>query len=159
MMVGILSIGKPNPIAIIHDRRYDKKQQKYIVSDDSFDIYVEMTVASGKQVIVPISVTNTKMNDKTVLLLMINSIHGKSEAINRLIYALQNDSNSNYTLFYVNKQKTTNLLKAVALTLPQGNISIPSGFIHKLTDSGSPVKNSFMMVGNLSIGKLIIIIQ
>ena len=35
-------------------------------------------------------------------------------------------------------------MKAVALTLPQGNISIPSGFIHKLTDSGSPVKNKFI---------------
>ena len=61
----------------------------------------------------------------------------------RLIYALRNDSNSNNTLFYVNKEKTTNLLKAVALTLPQGNISIPSGFIRKVTDSGSPVKNKF----------------
>ena len=34
-------------------------------------------------------------------------------------------------------------MKGAALTLPQGSISIPSGFIRKVTDSGSPVKNKF----------------
>ena len=138
-----------NPIAIIHDRRYNKNLQKYVVSDDSFDIYVEMTVASGKQVVVPISVTNTEMNKKTVLSLMINSVHGKTDAIDRLIYALQNDSDTNNTLFYVNKGKTTNILKGAALTHPQGSISIPSGFTHKVTDSGSPVKNKFSNINSI----------
>ena len=132
-----------NPIAIIHERKYDKNTQKYIVSADTIDILVEMTVKSGKQVIVPISVSNEKMNGKFITSLKLKSVHGNSNAINRLVYALQNDTKQENMLFYVNKQKTINVLQSVLPKLYRNNTLIPDGSIHKVTDSGSPVKNKF----------------
>ena len=48
----------------------------------------------------------------------------------------------------MDKQKTIKVLGSKGLKLYQANNQIPDGLVHKVTDSGSPVKNKFINVNN-----------
>lgn len=58
------------------------------------------------------------------------------------MYAIENDSKENVCVFYINKSKTTNILREARRTTPSDLQNI-DGYVHSINDDGSPVKNAF----------------
>ncbi len=128
------------PVIVTASMEWDEDNKKYNIAKDSFEVYVDMTSSSGKQVIVPFMVVSTQMNNKDVIALMAKTVHGNSYSRKKILAALKQNSSRNKTLFYVDKGKTTRILTGNVSTLRGNNITIPDGLINKLTDEGSPVK-------------------
>lgn len=124
-----------DPVAIIQDRQlWQKKATEY-----SVDVIIAMEI-NGKKTLVPINV-NSKghINAKEIDSNRVQTVHGNQDTLQRLINALNEDSEDNIAVFYINKEKATDFL------WPTGNLISSSaqtldGFIHSVTDKGSHVK-------------------
>ena len=126
-----------DPVAIIVDRR--QVRGKWTVQESTIDILVEMEI-NGKQALVPIRMNgNSVRNGVQIDANVIASIHGNRDTLDRLDYALRNDSDDNVMVFYANKKKTTAVLRKAGYTIT-GWPNISDGFIHSISDPGSPVK-------------------
>ena len=99
-----------------------------------------MTVASGKQVICAVQIGgNGHVNGLRIDTNKVATVHGNSDSITRLTDAINEEQKGTVTVFYVNKAKTTKVLQRTGNPIP-GGLSNLDGFIHSITDSGSPVK-------------------
>ena len=126
-----------DPVAIIVDRR--EVRGKWTIQENTIDILVEMEI-NGKQALVPIRLNgNARQNGALIDANVVASVHGNKDAIDRLDYALRNDRDDNVLVFYVNKKKTTAVLRKAGYPIT-GVPNISDGFIHSITDAGSPVK-------------------
>lgn len=125
------------PVAIIADRRL--QNNKWTVSGHVVDVLVEMEI-NGKRTLVPLKVDGKgRQNDTTIDSISISSVHGNRDALDRLEYALNNDSDSNILAFFVDKNKATSVLRRAGYTIT-GWPNIDDGFNHSITDPNSPVK-------------------
>lgn len=125
-----------DPIAII----YDKRTGKANASESNIDVLVEMTVASGKQVICAVQIGgNGHVNGLRIDTNKVATVHGNSDSITRLTDAINEEQKGTVAVFYVNKVKTTKVLQSAGNPIPRG-LSNLDGFIHSITDPGSPVK-------------------
>ena len=86
-----------------------------------------------------------QMNKERVDANAITSIHERSNAVNQILNAITNDSDTSNLLFYVDKEKTVDLLNASGVQFPGGK-TVPNGFVHSIHDNGSPVKGKFQSV-------------
>lgn len=86
-----------------------------------------------------------QMNKERVDANAITSIHERSNAVNQILNAITNDSDTSNLLFYVDKEKTVDLLNASGVQFPGGK-TVPNGFVHSIHDNGSPVKGKFRNV-------------
>jgi len=66
------------------------------------------------------------------------TVHGNTDAVTRLMDAIQEDSVGN-VVFYINKEKTIKVIQSAGNPIPRG-LSNLDGFVHSITDPGSPVK-------------------
>ena len=124
-----------DPVAIIQDRQlWQKKATAY-----SIDVIVEMEI-NGKKTLVPINVNSKgRINSEEIDSNRVQTVHGNEDTVQRLINALNEDSDDNIAVFYINKEKASEFLR------PTGNPISSSaqkldGFIHSVTDKGSNVK-------------------
>ena len=125
-----------DPIAVIQDKRTGKAN----ASESTIDVLVEMTVASGKQVLAAVQVGgNGRINGIRIDTNKVATVHGNADSIYRLIDAINENEKGNVTVFYINNDKTTKVLQRTGNPIPSG-LSNLDGFIHSINDSGSPVK-------------------
>ena len=126
-----------NPVAIIVDRR--RVRNKWTVSESAIDVLVEMNI-NGKDTLVPVQVSgNAKQNGDTIDAVSVSSIHGNKDVLQRLWYAVSNDTRENIQVFYANKIKTTAYLRTAGYPITSGP-NISDGVNHSITELGSPVK-------------------
>lgn len=131
-----------DPIAIIHDKRIGKAK----ASESTIDVLVEMTVASGKEVIAAVQINgNGRLNGIRVDTNKVATVHGNSDAVARLVDAINENEKGSVALFYINNDKTTKVLQRTGNPIPSG-LSDLDGFIHSIFDPGSPVKVRFSSV-------------
>ena len=125
-----------DPIAII----WDKRKGKANPSESTIDVIVEMTAVSGKRVLVAIQVGGKGVvNSNTLDSNKVSTVHGNDDVLYRLSEAIDMHNNGMTSLFYINKDKTTNVFRSAGNPIPRGLNAI-DGFIHSITDPGSPVK-------------------
>lgn len=125
-----------DPVAII----YDKRTGKANASESTIDVIVEMTVASGKQVLAAVQVNGSgHINGIRVDANKVSTVHGNTDTVTRLIDAINDHTSGNVSVFYLNNDKTTKVLQSTGNPIPSG-LSDLDGFIHSITDTGSPVK-------------------
>lgn len=123
-----------DPIAIIHDKRDGKA-----VSPSNVDVLVEMTAASGKQVIAAVQVGGDgHINGLRIDANKVATVHGNKDSITRLIDAINANEAGEVAVFFMNKEKTTKVLKSAGNPIPRG-LSNLDGYIHSISDPGSPV--------------------
>ena len=124
-----------DPVAIIQDKQLWKDK----ASEHVVDVLVTMKI-NGKDVLVPIRVGGrTNLNNEPYDSNVLTTIHGDKDTVERLINAINEDSNDNYSLYYLNKEKAKDIIQSGGNPIPTA-IKKYNGFIHKLTDSNSPVK-------------------
>lgn len=125
-----------DPVAIIHDKRTGKAY----ASESVIDVIVEMTAASGKQVLAAIQVgSNSTLDGNRVDANKVSTVHGNSDAIDRLVSAIQAEKSKEIAVFYIDKKRTTKALQRAGNPIP-GQLSDLDGYIHSITEPGSPVK-------------------
>lgn len=125
-----------DPVAII----YDKRTGKAVASESNIDVLVEMAVASGKQVLAAVQVNGSgHINGIRVDANKVATVHGNTDSVTRLVDAINENQKGNVAVFYLNNDKTTKVLQSTGNPIPSG-LSNLDGFIHSITDPGSPVK-------------------
>ena len=125
-----------DPVAII----YDKRTGKASASESTIDVIVEMTVASGKQVLAAVQINGSgHINGIRIDTNKVATVHGNTDSITRLVDAINENQKGNVALFYLNNDKTTKALQSTGNPIPSG-LSNLDGFIHSITDPASPVK-------------------
>lgn len=125
-----------DPVAII----YDKRTGKASASESNIDVLVEMTVASGKQVLAAVQINGSgHINGIRIDSNKVATVHGNTDSVARLIDAINENQKGNVAVFYLNNDKTTKVLQSTGNPIPSG-LSNLDGFIHSITDPGSPVK-------------------
>lgn len=128
-----------DPIAVIYDKRMGKAK----ASESNVDVLVDMSVASGKQVIVAVQVNgNGHINGFRIDTNKVATVHGNTDCIARLIEAIKENEKGNVAVFYINNDKTTKVLQSTGNPIPSG-LSNLDGFINSISDPKSPVKRRF----------------
>ena len=128
-----------DPIAVI----YDKRTGKANASESTVDVIVEMTAASGKQVLVAVQVGgNSHINGLRIDTNKVATVHGNTDCLTRLVDAINETEKGNVAVFYINNDKTTKVLQSAGNPIPRG-LSNLDGFITSINDPGSPVKSRF----------------
>ena len=120
------------PIAIIHSQT---KQNRVVA--------ILKMVHNGKNVVLPIEIDGfATQNNLRLDSNAITSILGKTNAISKqLTDALMNEANKNISVFYWNKKEALSLLQRPGHQLP--NRLPQDGFVHSITENGSPVNKRF----------------
>lgn len=97
----------------------------------------------GKKIIVPVVVDGFGMqNGISIDSNSITSMHKRENATRLLENAIKEDTPHSYSVFYLNIEKSADMLKPSGLQLP-GHINKAGGYIHSITEPGSPVKPKF----------------
>lgn len=124
-----------DPVAIIQDRQlWEKKAREY-----SVDVLVSMEI-NGKKTLVPINVNSRgQINGTEIDSNRIQTVHGNTDTVQRLINALNEDSAENVAVFYINKEKAAEFLRPAGNPISRAAQEL-DGFIHSINDPGSPVK-------------------
>lgn len=124
-----------DPVAIIQDRQlWEKKAREY-----SVDVLVGMEI-NGKKTLVPINVNSRgQINGTEIDSNRIQTVHGNTDTVQRLINALNEDSAENVAVFYINKEKAAEFLRPAGNPISRAAQEL-DGFIHSINDPGSPVK-------------------
>ncbi|MDD5955122.1 MAG: hypothetical protein PUD38_08005, partial [Firmicutes bacterium] len=126
-----------NPVAIIADRRLVRN--KWTVSESTIDVLIEIKI-NGKDTLVPVQITGTaKQHGMTIDANAISSVHGNKDTMQRLWYAVTNDTDENIMVFFVDKNKTTAYLRTAGYPITSGP-NISDGVNHSISDPNSPVK-------------------
>ena len=112
--------------------------------DSSIVIMLEVR-QNGKQVVVPVLVEGFGFqNGLRIDSHAIMSVYGKDFSISRVLKeAIENELNGDFTLYYLDKEKSTRLLQGARVLMPKALATLPDGFIHRVTDADSPVKLKF----------------
>lgn len=100
---------------------------------------------NGKQVIVPIMVDGFgRQNGSRIDSNAITSIYGKDYSISNSLYnAIVRENNKQFSLFYLDQNKATALLQGAKVLMPKMPATHDGGYIHSITEPGSPVKAKF----------------
>lgn len=103
---------------------------------------------NGKQVVAPVVVDGFGyQNGMRLDSNAITSVYGKDFSINRLLYdAIENERKGQFSLYYLDKKSSTELLRGARVLMPKMLANIPDGTIHMVTDPDSPVKAKFSSV-------------
>ncbi len=98
-------------------------------------------VHNGKTVIVPVTVDgHGRQNSLRIDSNAITSVFAKGNAITKLLSdAINGETSNKVGIYYLNAKKAPALLQGAGLQLP-GGLFLNGGFIHSITDPGSPVK-------------------
>lgn len=95
---------------------------------------------NGKKVLIPVNVNQSGYANKNEYdSNKLTTVHGDVDAVQRLANALNEHSEENIAVFYINKDKATKVLQRTGNPIPSG-LSNLDGFIHSVIDPGSPVK-------------------
>lgn len=124
-----------DPVAIIQDRQlWQKKPSGY-----SVDVLVDMEI-NGKKVLLPINVNQSAYANKTEYdSNKITTVHGDVDTVQRLANALNEHSDDNIAVFYINKEKANKFLQPAGHPISRTAAEL-DGFIASVTDPGSNVK-------------------
>lgn len=124
-----------DPVAIIQDRQiWQKKPSGY-----SIDVLVDMEM-NGKKTLIPINVNQSAYANKTEYdSNKITTVHGDEDTVRRLVNALNEHSEDNIAVFYINKEKASEFLQPTGHPISSTAAGL-DGFIHRVTDKGSNVK-------------------
>ena len=97
---------------------------------------------NGKQVIVPVAVGGFGFqNGIQIDSNAITSAYGKNNSISKILHdAIEQESNGNFRLYYLDEEKATALFQVARVPMPKMPGTHDGGFIHSLTDTASPVK-------------------
>lgn len=97
---------------------------------------------NAKQVVVPVGVTGFGyQNGIRIDSNSITSAYGKNYSIAKVLReAIQEESNGQFRLYYLNEKKATALLQGAKVPMPKMPATRNGGFIHSLTEANSPVK-------------------
>lgn len=100
---------------------------------------------NGKQIVVPVAVNGFgRQNGILIDSNAITSVYGKNRSISRVLYdAIVEEGAGQFRLFYLDKNKATALLQKARVPMPKNSAIHNGGFIHSLSDAGSPVKSRF----------------
>ena len=98
---------------------------------------------NGKQIVVPVAVDGFgKQNGILIDSNAITSVYGKNYSISKVLHdAIVQEGNGQFRLYYLDKNKATVLLQKARVPMPKNSATHNGGFIHSLTDPGSPVKS------------------
>lgn len=99
----------------------------------------------GKQAIVPVVVDGFGyQNGIRIDSNAITSMYGKDYSISRVLHdAISEESSGKFRLYYLDKKKATALLQGAKVLMPKMPATHDGGFIHSLSEQGSPVKGKF----------------
>ncbi|MBR2667508.1 MAG: hypothetical protein IKD96_05060 [Oscillospiraceae bacterium] len=118
------------------------RQTSISAAGNKLTVLVEMTI-NGKQAIVPINIGGAgTANGYTIDSNLATTFHGNQDAINRLVEAIETDSDEHCAVYYINKNKAIAALRLAGNPIPR-QLSHLDGLTHKITDPGSPVKMRF----------------
>ncbi len=97
---------------------------------------------NAKQVVVPVNITGFGyQNGIRIDSNAIASVYGKDYSIAKVLHdAIQEESNGQFRLYYLNEKKATALLQGAKVLMPKMPATRDGGFIHSLTETASPVK-------------------
>jgi hypothetical protein len=97
---------------------------------------------NAKQVVVPVGVTGFGyQNGIRIDSNAITSAYGKNYSIAKVLReAIQEESDGQFSLYYLNEKKATALLQGAKVPMPKMPATRNGGFIHSLTEADSPVK-------------------
>ncbi len=97
---------------------------------------------NAKQVVVPVNITGFGyQNGIRIDSNAIASVYGKDYSIAKVLRdAIQEESNGQFRLYYLNEKKATALLQGAKVLMPKMPATRDGGFIHSLTETASPVK-------------------
>lgn len=94
----------------------------------------------GKKCLPAIQVgSNSTLDGNRVDANKVSTVHGNSDAIDRLVSAIQAEKSKEIAVFYIDKKRTTKVLQMAGNPIP-GQLSDLDGYIHSVSDPGSPVK-------------------
>ena len=124
-----------DPVAIIQDRQlWQKKPSGY-----SVDVLIDMEL-NGKKVLIPVNINQSGYANKTEYdSNKLTTVHGDVDTVQRLANALNEHSDDNISVFYVNKEKASEFLQPTGHPISSTAAKL-DGFIAKVTDKGSNVK-------------------
>ena len=104
-----------DPVAII----YDKRTGKTSASESNIDILVEMTVASGKQVLAAVQINgNGRINGIRIDTNKVATVHGNTDSVARLVDAIKENQNGNVAVFYLNNKKPPKCSRGLGIQYP-----------------------------------------
>lgn len=116
-----------DPIAIIADK-----------DTNDILILVGMKNLFGKRIVVPFQIEGgIRFGGESLDVQRAKSVYGRSDAIDKLLTAIEEDSDENIQLFYLNKDKSQKVVSAADKYIGD---TVPNGIVHRLTDNNSPVK-------------------
>ena len=92
----------------------------------------------GKRIVVPFQIEGgIRFGGESLDVQRAKSVYGRSDAIDKLLTAIEEDSDENIQLFYLNKDKSQKVVSAADKYIGD---TVPNGIVHRLTDKNSPVK-------------------
>ena len=95
---------------------------------------------NGKDVLVPVRIGGRDtINGQAYDCNVLTTVHGDKDTVDRLINAINEDSDDNYSLYFLNNEKAKDIIRTYGNPIPTA-IEKFNGFIHSITDSASPVK-------------------
>lgn len=116
-----------DPIAIIADK-----------DTNDILILVGMKNLFGKRIVVPFQIEGgIRFGGESLDVQRAKSVYGRSDAIDKLLTAIEEDSDENIQLFYLNKDKSQKVVSAADKYIGD---TVPNGIVHRLTEKNSPVK-------------------
>ena len=126
-----------DPVAVIQDKRTGKAA----ASESVVDVIVEMTAKSGKQVLCAVQVGSSgHINGIRVDANKVATVHGNTDTVTRLVDAINEHTSDSASVYYVNKEKTTNAIQRAGNPIP-GGLNDLDGFTASISESRSVVKN------------------
>ena len=129
-----------DPVAIIESNTPDQgKRENSIVM-----ILAEKNPNTGNYVVSAVEIQKEyKLNGDDYDGYMIDSVHGRKNAINMLINAMNKEDTDNHGVFYFNNKKASVICKDANIMAAKANrirSFAKRGFIHNINDQGSTVK-------------------
>lgn len=105
-------------------------------------------IHNGNTVIAPVAIDGFGFkNDVQIDSNAVTSVHGRKNAVTRLLTDALNDyANGETSLFYWDKEKATTLLRMARVTMPKASAQARNGYVSSIRDAGSNVKPKFANV-------------
>ena len=124
-----------DPVAIIQDKQtWQKKASGY-----SVDVLVEMEI-NKKKALVALNVNSAgHINSEQIDSNRVSTLHGDVDTVQRLINALNENSDTNHSVYYINKEKASAFLRPVGNPISKAAQEL-DGFVNSVTDQNSSVK-------------------
>lgn len=100
---------------------------------------------NGKQIVVPKVVDGFGyQNGIQIDSNAITSVYGKNNAVSKVLHdAIVQEGKGTFRLYFLDKKKATALLQVAKVPMPKMPATHNGGYVHSLTDAGSPVKMKY----------------